>query len=124
MTPEGRIKAQVDTLLKAFAAYKHKPVSNGMGAPALDYHVCCGGVYAAIETKAPGKWPTARQTLTMREVIAAKGAVFLIQDSNDLQELKAWLNIPVRAFTSTKTTAWLAKLNSLSSSSEESSQGS
>lgn len=96
MTPEGKVKAAVDALLKEFGAYKHKPVQNGMGEPALDYHICHRGIYAGIETKAKGKLPTARQMNTIRRIVAAGGSVFFID--GDLTELRNWLAFPVASF--------------------------
>lgn len=90
ITPEGRVKASVKILLKKAGAYYHCPVQNGMGAPALDFHVCLPvkitqamvgktmGLYLGIETKAPGKKPTARQLLTIKEITAAHGEVAII----------------------------------------------
>jgi hypothetical protein len=96
MTPEGVVKKAVDISLKAAGAYWHKPVMNGMGAPALDYHVCHRGYYAGIETKAKGKLPTPRQIRTMREIIKAGGSIFLIDEVGgpDHQELIKWLINP------------------------------
>lgn len=101
MTPEGKVKAAVKKVLKGADAYYHCPVMNGMGAPALDFHVCVPvtitqdmvggrvGVYVGIETKAPGKTFTPRQLLTAREITEAGGEVFLV-DGN-LDNLNKWL---------------------------------
>jgi hypothetical protein len=72
------------------------PVQNGMGEPALDFHVCHRGMYAAIETKAPGKKPTSRQMQTIRKVVASGGSVFVIDSANgtDLAQLIMWLAFP------------------------------
>jgi hypothetical protein len=96
ITPEGQVKKRVDSLLKAFGAYSHKPVGNGMGAPALDYHVGHKGLYAGIETKAKGKKPTDRQIQTMIEIRDAGGSLFLIDgpDSLDFAALQGWLKEP------------------------------
>lgn len=110
MTPEGKVKSVVDKALVSGGAYKHKPVMNGMGAPALDYHVCHRGVYATIETKDQGKWPTPRQTRTMHDVVKAGGAVFLIcgLDSPDIAQLQGWLLHPIPGFISQTARFWLA----------------
>jgi hypothetical protein len=89
-TPEGKVKERVKTLLKQHGAYWHCPVQNGMGKPALDFmHVLVRGRPCAIETKAPGKKPTARQLLTIAEIEAAGGLVFVID--GDTSELEEWL---------------------------------
>lgn len=73
-----------------------------MGKPALDYHVCHRGMYASIETKAPGKKPTPRQVNTMREQARADASIFLIDsvDGTDIFQLKVWLACPVKAYRS------------------------
>ena len=79
MTPEGKIKAAVKRKLNSlWECYHHWPVQNGMGAPCLDCHGVWRGVYFAIETKAPGKVPTARQDHTIREIAGAGGCVMVI----------------------------------------------
>lgn len=110
MTPEGRVKSAVDKVLISAQAYYHKPVQNGMGAPALDYSVIHRGVAAVIEAKDFGKRPTPRQTRTMKKVIAAGGAVFLIDHGSgvDFAQLHGWLLNPIPGFVSTTARTWLA----------------
>jgi hypothetical protein len=102
MTPEGRVKSAVDKVITGAGAYKHKPVGNGMGAPALDYHVCHRGIYAGIETKARDKKPTPRQIRTMKDMAAAGGALFLIDsdDGKDFAQFVGWLLNPIPGFVS------------------------
>jgi hypothetical protein len=64
----------------------------GYGIPGLDFYVCAFGKFLAIETKAPGKKPTSRQTLTINELCRAGAKVFVI-DSMDTSALKAWLKV-------------------------------
>ena len=90
MTPEGRVKIKVDALLKKYGVYYLKPVQNGMGAPALDYHCIHCGHGFTIEAKAPGKIPTPRQLGTMARVRAAGGTTW-VTDGSDLDVLEAWL---------------------------------
>lgn len=90
MTPEGKVKVQIKELLKKYQAYWHMPVQNGMGSPALDFHVCHQGKYLGIEAKAPGKTITTRQGITCREIEAAGGSVFICDGSN-LNNLELWL---------------------------------
>lgn len=95
MTPEGKVKDAVKKLLREHGAYWHMPVQNGMGSPALDFHVCHNGRYAGIETKAKGKHATERQLRTMREMRRAGGSVFLIDDpvGQDMAALISWLTM-------------------------------
>lgn len=96
MTPEGKVKHRIRQLLADFRPYSHAPVQNGMGKPALDFNGCHKGFYFTIEAKAPGEKATKRQTQTMREVAAAGGCVFLIDDvgCDDWEALYDWLKDP------------------------------
>jgi hypothetical protein len=92
MTPEGKVKEQVKKLLKAYGAYYHMPVQNGMGSPTLDFICCLNGRYIAIETKAPGKLATVRQQKTMEEICVAGGTALVIDGSAEhLRQLQDWL---------------------------------
>jgi hypothetical protein len=90
-TPEGKIKAKVSKVFKKYGVYYHMPVMNGMGAPTLDFIACCNGHYVTVETKAPGKHPTARQQITMAEVQCAGGFVFVVSCQIELDRLEAFL---------------------------------
>jgi hypothetical protein len=99
-TPEGKVKTHLKLILKMLQAYWHMPVQNGMGSPSLDFHVCLPlivtqdmvgkrmGFYVGIETKAPGKPLTPRQTVTAASVVAAGGKVFLVD--GDTSQLEQW----------------------------------
>lgn len=88
-TPEGKVKDKVKGILKGYGAYYHMPVQNGMGAPTLDFIGCYYGHFFSIETKAPGKSPTPRQELTIKDMTHAGAAVFVID--GDIKGLDAWL---------------------------------
>lgn len=90
-TPEGKVKDKVKKVLKQHGAYWHMPVQGGFGAPCLDINVCFNGRYAAVETKAPGKKPTPRQLLTIAEIEAAGGKVFVVDGDVGCKELSDWL---------------------------------
>ena len=90
-TPEGKVKDAIKRTLKARGAYWHMPIQNGMGAPSLDFVGCHDGRYFAIEAKAPGKRPTARQENTMRAIQKGGGAVFVIDSVENHDELINWL---------------------------------
>lgn len=93
-TPESKVKARVKRILDQYkpALYAHWPVQTGFGAPTLD---CVGAFYGrafAIETKAAGKKPTARQIATMREMKCAEIKLFLIDGENfSYRPLQEWL---------------------------------
>jgi len=97
MTPEGRVKRRVKTVLDSFGplVFYRMPVLNGMGKPGLDFYGCCAGRHFEIETKASGKALTQRQRITAGEVEAAGGAFFAIMsvDDPELNRLKHWLKV-------------------------------
>ncbi len=92
MTPEGKIKRKVSQLLKSTPhCYYHMPVPGGFGGTTLDYVGCQAGRFFAVETKAPGKKPTERQEVIIKQMRAAGAAVFVID--GDLSDLEKWLRL-------------------------------
>ena len=94
-TPEGKVKRKVSGLLKATPdVFYDMPVPSGYGGSTLDYIGCHRGAFFAVETKAPGKKPTARQKQIIAAMERAGGKVFVIDDTHDeaLEELRTWLN--------------------------------
>lgn len=81
MTPEGRVKNEVNKGLKEIErVWRFMPVSTGYGLPSLDYLLCVGGRFVAIETKVKGKKLTPRQELTKGAIEAAGGIVLVVDD--------------------------------------------
>ena len=94
-TPENLVKAKVRQILAEYdGLYTHWPVPVGFGQTTLDCLGCYRGRFFAIETKAPGKKPTLRQTGTIQKIDGAMGKTFVIDDvkSPVLGELRAWLD--------------------------------
>lgn len=90
MTPEGKVKAQVNRVLARYKGmYRFMPVPYGYGASTLDYIICFRGRFISIETKAPGKKPTDRQKMIATQITAAGGKVFIID--GDTTELETYL---------------------------------
>lgn len=101
-TPEGKTKQTIDKLLTDFKAYYLKPVQNGMGSPALDYHGSHQGLAFVIEAKAAGKEPTPRQIATMRRISKSGASLFVIDGYGpDLFDLRVWLQHPATSYWST-----------------------
>lgn len=97
MTPEGKVKAQVNrALAKLPRMYRFMPVQNGMGAPGLDYHCCISGLAVYIETKAPGKDLTDRQKTTRDAIEAAGGLVFVIHNKEEIDTMLASIALHLR----------------------------
>ncbi len=92
MTPEGITKKKIKAILKKYNAYSYMPVSNGLGAPALDFIVCYRGLFLSIEAKAweSKKKMTSRQLHTSRGITKADGTVFLVNDAVTLNQLENW----------------------------------
>lgn len=95
-TPEGKTKTRIKKMLNKYGVYSHMPVQNGMGAPTLDFVCCYGGLYIAIEAKAPGKKPSDRQLKTMSQISAAGGVALCVgtneADFDSLEKLLEMLN--------------------------------
>ena len=81
MTPEGKVKANVNSALKPLIdkgmVWKFMPVQSGYGTPALDYLLCVNGRFIGIETKKAGKKMTGRQRTTAEAMCAAGALVFV-----------------------------------------------
>lgn len=91
MTPEGRVKKQIDAVLEEFGCYVEKPVPSGFGKSGLDYSTSFRGLALYIETKAPGKDPTPRQKARAAEMLLSGAAVFIISGEEGIASLICWL---------------------------------
>lgn len=94
-TPEGKIKKRVSALLKEYAPelWYTMPVPSGYGESTLDYIGCFHKHFFAVETKAPGKRPTPRQSVIINQIEAAGGRVFVVSDDEGLMLLSHWLKM-------------------------------
>jgi hypothetical protein len=93
MTPEGKIKALTRAYLKSIGAWQFWPVSNGMGVHGIpDCIACYNGRFVSIETKAPGKKPTALQMVQGNAILAAHGVWLVIDGAEGLDKLKEVLH--------------------------------
>jgi hypothetical protein len=96
MTPEGKIKREVNKLLTftamSYPLWVFKPVQFGYGTRALDYLLCINGHFASIEAKAPDEDLTAHQKITAKNMLEAGGSVFIISKPETLGALIAWLD--------------------------------
>jgi hypothetical protein len=83
MTPEGKIKNNINKVLDKYKGrvYKFMPVPGGFGPSSLDYILCVAGTFVAIEAKAPGKKPTPRQNAIIGAIRRSGGTVFVIDGS-------------------------------------------
>jgi hypothetical protein len=83
MTPEGKVKKAINKVLDKYKGkvYKFMPVPGGFGPSSLDYILCVGGSFLAIEAKAPGKKPTPRQNAIIGAIIRAGGTVIVVDSA-------------------------------------------
>lgn len=89
MKPEARIKADIRAWFIQQGAYVFAPVPTGMGEPGIDQYVCFKGRFIGVESKVPGKHPTARQYDTLRRIEAAGGQAYWVTSLQDLKEQMA-----------------------------------
>ena len=94
-TPEGYVKDKVRRYLKSIGAYRFSPVQMGIGSPTLDDLCCFKSRFLAIEYKAPGKTPTPRQLLTIKQIRDAKGIAIWGDNSDDIiEQIKTAFGLP------------------------------
>ena len=86
-TPEGKVKRKVKAVLKKHDAYQFWPVGVGYGVSTVDCLACVHGHFLAIETKAPGKYATPRQHMTLNQVTDAKGTSMVISNQKGIDML-------------------------------------
>lgn len=93
VTPEGKVKRACTDMLKAYTkVWYFMPVSMGMGKHGVPDIICCvDGMFFSIETKAPGKKPTALQEKCMGEIRKSGGKTFVVSDGVSLLEVKKYI---------------------------------
>ena len=83
MTPEGKVKKKVKTILDLAGAYWVMPMGTGFGhAGVTDFIACYRGKFIGIECKANGNKPTALQLKHMDQIIEAGGFAYVIDETN------------------------------------------
>lgn len=90
MTPEGKVKKQVTTILKAHGAYYFSPVTGGFGRSGVpDIVVCYRGKFIGIECKAGKGQPTALQLKNLAQIREQGGIALVVNEDTveGVQEL-------------------------------------
>jgi Holliday junction resolvase len=96
MTPEGKVKKKVTTILKELGAYYFFPVTGGFGRSGVPDIICClNGNFIGIECKAGDNKPTALQNKNLEEIQAAGGFAFIINEDN-IDSLERVLKVMTR----------------------------
>jgi len=88
MTPEGKVKQDIKTVLKALNIWFYMPVQNGMGTVGIpDFIACHKGQFLAIETKAPGKKSqvTANQKNCLEAIERNGGWAVVVDNKQDFE---------------------------------------
>lgn len=96
-TPEGRVKVAIKAYLKTLPdCWWYMPVQNGMGVGGIpDIIICLGGLFVAIEVKAPGreKSTTPLQECTIAAINNAGGHALVVSDVEDVIALVVALRL-------------------------------
>lgn len=92
-TPEGRIKRQLDTMLKAEGVWYYCPQAGPFGVAGIPDRVCVvAGQFVGIECKADkSKKPTELQKLRMAEITKAGGKCFVVYDHETIQLVRSYV---------------------------------
>ena len=96
-TPEGKIKRNLDKVLKQEGVWFFNPQAGPFGRAGIpDKIACIGGKFVGIECKADKtKKPTPLQIKAMKEIEMAGGKCFLVYDDTTIEEvrdyIKEWL---------------------------------
>jgi hypothetical protein len=96
MTPEGRIKKKLATMLKQFSpeeVWSFPPQAGPFGSAGIpDRLACVAGRFLGIEVKSgPGKHPTALQEQCMKKIEAAGGYCYVVYDGETIAEVEGFI---------------------------------
>jgi len=90
-TPEAKVKEKIKKILKANNVYFAMPMGTGYGNSGVPDFLCCvNGRFVAIEAKAGKGIPTALQEKNLRDIKAADGWTFVVNETN-IEDLEQWL---------------------------------
>ena len=82
-TPEAKVKAKIKLILKEYGVYYAMPIGTGYGTSGVPDFLCCvAGRFVAVEAKAGKGTTTALQVKNLREIEAAGGITFVINETN------------------------------------------
>ncbi len=92
MTPEGKIKNQLDEMLLQFGRniFTFKPMSEvDRGIP--DFVGCINGRFFAVETKSKKGSLKGIQELKLFQIDVAGGKTFVVRNTEDIETVFGWL---------------------------------
>jgi hypothetical protein len=91
MTPEAKVKAKIQKILKAHDVYFTMPIGTGFGSAGVpDFVVCHKGCFIGIEAKSGDNKPTALQLDHMKR-IRERGGHTLVVNEDNYEELDSLL---------------------------------
>ena len=92
-TPEAKVKAKIKAILKEYGIYYAMPIGTGYGTSGVPDFLCCvDGRFVAVEAKAGKGTTTALQVKNLREIEAAGGITFVINETN-LDTLRGYIKL-------------------------------
>jgi hypothetical protein len=86
MTPEGKLKKEVDEYLTSIGAFFWKPVVTAYSVRGVDYVGCYKGRFFAIETKVKPRKPTGTQLMFLAKIAEAGGYPCIAYKVEDVVE--------------------------------------
>jgi pantoate kinase len=90
-TKEALVKTKIKKILKEHGVYYAMPMGTGYGNSGVPDFLCClQGQFVAIEAKAGKGIPTALQEKNLRDIKAAGGYAWVVNEEN-LDEFKVWV---------------------------------
>lgn len=92
-TPEGRIKARLDKMMKAEGVWYYSPQAGPFGVSGIPDRVAIvAGQFVGIECKADKtKKPTALQMKCMRDIEQAGGKCFVAYDDETIETVREYI---------------------------------
>jgi hypothetical protein len=93
-TPESRVKAALDRMLKAERVWFYPPQAGPFGSAGIPDRVAVvDGLFLGIECKADAtKKPTALQLKCMADIEAAGGKCFVVYDKATIEQVREWIH--------------------------------
>jgi hypothetical protein len=93
-TPEGKIKAALDKMLKQERVWSYPPQAGPFGGAGIPDRVAVvDGLFVGIECKADAtKKPTALQVKCMADIEAAGGKCFVVHDKATIEQVREWIH--------------------------------
>jgi Holliday junction resolvase len=91
MTPEGRVKNKVVTVLKKYNVYYFFPATGGYGRSGVpDIVACVNGRFVGIECKAGKNKTTALQKRELDRIRASGGSACVV-DGTNMKDFENWM---------------------------------